>query len=344
MIDINTLIRKNIRDLLPYASAREQFDGKASIYLDANENPFENGVNRYPDPQQKQLKKLIAQRNKVEATQIVLGNGSDELLDMIMRVFCEPSVDNVIITPPTFGIYKVLANTNNVEVREADLTDEFELNVSSITNLIDANTKLIFICSPNNPTGNLMEATTIKALLKFNCLIVIDEAYIDFSNQESWISSLDKYPNLIITQTLSKAWAHAGIRLGMSFSSKEIAANLNKIRLPYNINALSQQKAMDVLSNPAVFKRDVQAIKKEKEVLQEALNQLPIIEKVHPSDANFFLVKFKNASNIYAQLAVQGIILRNFSKAKGCTNCLRISVGTSEENEALIKNLQIINT
>ncbi|MCF6353379.1 MAG: histidinol-phosphate transaminase [Cyclobacteriaceae bacterium] len=343
MIDINTLIRKNIRDLLPYASAREQFNGKASIYLDANENPFENGVNRYPDPQQKKIKNLIAKRNGVAFNQITIGNGSDELLDMIMRVFCEPSIDNIIITPPTFGIYKVLANTNNVEVREADLTDEFELNVSSITNLVDANTKLIFICSPNNPTGNLMELAAIKSLLKLQCLIVIDEAYIDFSNQESWISSLDKYPNLIVTQTLSKAWAHAGIRLGMSFSSKEIAANLNKIRLPYNINALSQQKAIDVLSNPSTFKRDVQSIKREKALLEVALKSLKIVENLYPSDANFFLAQFTNASSVYSALANKGIILRNFSKAKGCTNCLRISVGTSEENEALIQNLKKLN-
>ncbi len=342
MIDINTLVRKNIRDLLPYASAREQYNGQASIYLDANENPFKNGLNRYPDPQQKALKNVIAQRNKVEATQIVLGNGSDELLDMIMRIFCEPRIDNVIITPPTFGIYKVLANTNNVELREAPLSNQFELNTSAIINLVDEQTKLIFICSPNNPTGNLMDEAAIKLLLKLNCLVVIDEAYIDFTNKESWISSLDKYPNLIVTQTLSKAWAHAGIRLGMSFSSKEIAANLNKIRLPYNINALSQQKAMDVLFNPAVFKRDVQAIKKEKAVLEEALNQLPIVEKVYPSDANFFLVKFKNASSIYTQLAAQGIILRNFLKTKGCKGCLRISVGTPQENKTLIKNLQSI--
>ncbi len=343
MIDINSLVRKNIRGLVPYASAREQFDGKASIYLDANENPYENGVNRYPDPQQKELKKLIAKRNGVSTNQITIGNGSDELLDMIMRVFCEPGKDNVIITPPTFGIYKVLANTNNVEVREAPLTDEFGLNVSSITNLIDDRTKLIFICSPNNPTGNLMEVTTIKTLLKLNCLIIIDEAYIDFANQESWVNSFTKYPNLIITQTLSKAWAQAGIRLGMSFSSKEIATNLDKIRLPYNINALSQQKAIEVLSNPTSFKRDVQSIKREKILLEVALKSLKIVTKIYPSDANFFLIKFTNAQKVYDRLASKGIILRNFSKAKGCTNCLRISVGTAEESEELIQNLKKIN-
>lgn len=343
MIDINSLVRENIRKLVPYASAREQFDGKASIYLDANENPYNNGTNRYPDPQQKILKKLIAIRNRVDANQITIGNGSDELLDIIMRVFCEPGVDNVIITPPTFGIYKVLANTNNVELRESPLTNQFELSVSSITSLVDANTKLIFICSPNNPTGNLMSAPAIKSLLKLNCLIIIDEAYIEFANQESWVSSLATYPNLIITQTLSKAWGQAGIRIGMSFSSQKITAQLDKIRLPYNINTLSQQKAIEVLSNTEPHQQDVEAIIKDKKLLKESLKALKIVKKNYLSDANFLLVKFSNAERVYSTLARNGIIVRDFSKVNGCQGCLRISVGTTEENKELIHTLKKIN-
>ncbi len=341
MIDINSLVRKNIQELTPYASAREQFLGKASIYLDANENPFLNGLNRYPDPQQKELKNLISFRNKVAPNQIVLGNGSDELLDLIMRVFCEPATDNIIITPPTFGIYKVLANANNVEVKEAPLTNDFELDTNVILGLVNDKTKIIFICSPNNPTGNLIDINSIKKLLPLNCIIVIDEAYIDFTKQESWISSLPTNPNLIILQTFSKAWAMAGIRIGMSFSSPEIAQNINKVRLPYNVNLLSQQKAVAAFENTSIISENLQAIKDEKQDLWQSLNSLSVVVKVYPSDANFFLVKFRKAKEVYTQLAQKGIVVRDFSRTKGCEECLRISVGTPEENKSLIGYLKI---
>ena len=326
MIDINKLVRKNIQELMPYVSAREEFTGNGNIYLDANENPYENNVNRYPDPQQK-----VSKRDKIDADQIVLGNGSDEILDLIVRVFCEPSVDNIIITPPTFGIYKLIAKTNNIEAKEAPLTDDFELDTGLILDLVDDKTKVIFICSPNNPTGNLLDVESIKKLLALNCIIVIDEAYIEFTNQESWNKSLSSYPNLIVTQTLSKAWAHAGIRVGMSFSSKKLAALLDKIRLPYNLNALSQNRAIEILSNPSNFTQNVEAINKDKEYLLKAYSELNIVRKVHPSDANFFLVKFINAAKVYKQLIGQGIITRSFSKVKG-----------PKENRALIKSLQNI--
>jgi len=340
MKSIESLVRKNVLALKPYASARSQYDGIASVYLDANENPYNNGLNRYPDPQQRELKKIIADRNSLSAEQIVLGNGSDELLDIIIRVFCEPSKDNVIITPPTFGIYKVLAATNNVEVREAPLNAKFELNTDDIINLVDDQTKLIFICSPNNPTGNLIDKASIKQLLKLNCIIIIDEAYIDFSEEESWSFSLHQYPNLIVCQTLSKAWGHAGIRVGMCFASIQINSYLNKIRLPYNLNFLSQQKAIEVLSSSNQYKVDVKAIIKEREKLLEALVLLPIVKQVFPSDANFFLVKFTNALEVYNFLVKEGIIIRNFSQAKGCEESMRISVGTPLENQKLISSLQ----
>ncbi len=342
MIDINKLVRKNIRELTPYASAREQFAGKANIYLDANENPNENGSNRYPDPQQKELKNLISQRNEIATNQIMLGNGSDELLDLIVRVFCEPANDNIIITPPTFGIYRVVAKTNNIEVKEAPLTDDFELDIKVILDLVDDKTKVIFLCSPNNPTGNLLNTESIKKLLKLNCIIVIDEAYIEFTNQESWSKSLDKNPNLIVTKTLSKAWAQAGIRVGISFSSEKITTYLDKIRLPYNLNELSQQRAIEVLSNTSQILQDVEAINKEKAYLLGAYNELKIVQKVYLSDANFFLIKFINAAKVYEQLANQGIITRDFSNVKGCEESLRISVGTPVENKLLIECLQKI--
>jgi len=343
MIDINSLVRKNIQELTPYASAREQFLGKASIYLDANENPFANGLNRYPDPEQKDLKRLISKRNMVAPSQIVLGNGSDELLDLIMRVFCEPAKDNIIITPPTFGIYKVLANANNVEAREAPLTNGFELDTTAMLDLVDNKTKVIYICSPNNPTGNLMDINSIKKLLALNCIIVIDEAYIDFTEQKSWTNTLPTNPNLIILQTFSKAWAMAGIRIGMSFSSPEIAQNINKIRLPYNVNSLSQQKAIEAFENTSIIDENLQAIKNEKRHLWQSLSSLSMVDKIYPSDANFFLVRFKKAKEIYTQLAHKGIVVRDFSSIKGCEECLRISVGTPAENKTLIETLQIIN-
>lgn len=342
MIDLNTLVRLNIQKLNPYKSAREQYLGQANIYLDANENPYKNGVNRYPDPQQKELKTLISKRNDIPVNQIVLGNGSDELLDLIMRVFCNPLIDNIIITPPTFGMYKVLANTHNVEVREAPLSANYNLDAGAVLELVDDNTKLIFLCSPNNPTGNLLNREAIKKLLCLHCIVVIDEAYIDFTEQESWSKLLSQYPNLIVTQTLSKAWAHAGIRVGMSFSSSEIALQIDKIRLPYNVNSLSQQKAIDLLMSPLQFHKDIKAIIDERSTLLDALNTIRVVQNVNPSTANFFLVQFNNGNKVYQFLASEGIITRDFSRAVGCENSLRIAIGTPAENRALIQSLKKI--
>ena len=342
MKSLEKLVRKNIQSLKPYTSAREEFAGTASVYLDANENPYgTNGLNRYPDPYNRELKAVVAEQTNLSLDQIVIGNGSDELLDLIMRVFCEPGKDNVIITPPTFGIYKVLANTNNVEVREAPLNENWQIQPEEIIRQADENTKLVFLCSPNNPTGNLMNTYSIERILTaLNCLVVIDEAYIDFASQESWIKKLNQYPNLIVTQTLSKAKALAGIRVGFSFSSKEIAAYIDKIRLPYNMNTLSQQKALEVLSNPAPYSDFIKSILKERTGLGEALNSLPFVKKIFPTDANFFLVQFEDATAVYNYLLEESIIVRNFSNAPGCSQCMRITVGTPDENKKLIESLQ----
>ena len=340
--DINKLIRENIKQMKPYASARSEFTSKATnmVFLDANENPFENGLNRYPDPQQLSLKEVLAQQKSVRTENILLGNGSDEILDLIFRVFCEPSRDNVITLPPTFGIYDVLANTNNIENRKVVLGDNFQPDVDGILARTDANSKLIFICSPNNPTGNTIDIEDITRLLNsFNGLVVIDEAYIDFSKKESWISKLDEFSNLIITQTLSKAYGLAGIRLGICYASKEIIAVLNKIKLPYNINELTQQKALEKVVMIEEIKNEISSILNEKERLLKELLQVSFIKKIYPSDANFILIKVDDANNRYQQLIEKGIVLRNRTTQALLKNCLRITVGTKEENEKLINTL-----
>lgn len=345
MKPLETLVRKNIQLLKPYTSAREEFAGTASVYLDANENPYGDGLNRYPDPYQRELKALVANQNNLSADQIVIGNGSDELLDLIVRVFCEPGKDNVIITPPTFGIYNVLAKTNNVGVRESPLDSKWQIWPEDIIQQADENTKLVFLCSPNNPTGNLMSTSSIeKILTELNCIVVIDEAYIDFTHQESWVTKLSQYPNLIVTQTLSKAKAHAAIRIGFSFSSKAIAAYIDKIRLPYNLNSLSQQKALEVLSNSKPYNAFIENVLKERVGLGEALASLPFVKKVFPTDANFFLVQFNDAHAVYSYLINKSIIVRNISSASGCSQCMRITVGTPDENKKLIYSLQNLTT
>ncbi len=340
--NINTLIRDNIKRMSPYASARLEFKNIDAdlIYLDANENPFETGLNRYPDPQQISLKGVFAEQKGVQIENILLGNGSDEILDLIFRVFCEPSKDNVITLPPTFGIYDVLANTNNVENRKILLNDNFQPRVDEILAEADTNSKLLFICSPNNPTGNLIDSDSITKLLNsFSGLVVIDEAYIDFSLQESWISKLDEYPNLIITQTLSKAYGLAGIRLGICYASKEIIAVLNKIKLPYNINELTQQRALKRVLKVKGIKNEITLILNEKKLLLKELLQVSFIQKVYPTDANFILIKVDDANARYQQLIEKGIVLRNRTTQSLLENCLRITVGTKEENEKLIKTL-----
>ncbi len=338
--DLNNLVRDNVKNLLPYSSARDEYktDGEAMIFLDANENPYENGLNRYPDPQQILLKSKISEIKQVSEKQMLLGNGSDEVLDLIFRAFCEPGTDNVISLPPTYGMYKVLSEINNVENREVLLTSEFEPDVEAILEAVDANTKLLFLCSPNNPSGNSFNAELVKKLLEsFNGLVVIDEAYIDFSDIAGWSQSLDTYPNLIITQTFSKAFGMAGIRLGMLFASEKIVKILNRIKPPYNVNELTQQRALRGLQNYSEIKKQVIDIKNERERLSKALVQLKYVSKIYPSDANFLLIKVDDADQKYMELIGKGIVVRNRTKQPLCENCLRITVGTALENQNLLK-------
>ena len=341
--NINSLVRENVLRLKPYSSARDEFRGltKDMIFLDANENPFENGVNRYPDPQQRNVKSILAEQNGVKQENILLGNGSDEVLDLIYRAFCEPARDNVITMPPTYGMYKVLADTNNIENKEVLLTEGFQLNIDAILASYDPYTKILFICSPNNPTGNVFNSNNIEVLLNsFKGLVVIDEAYIDFSSEQSWLKKLSIYPNLIVTQTLSKAYGLAGIRLGICYASTEIIAILNKIKPPYNVNELTQKRALKRLMNKKEIIKEIALIKDEKNRLFKKLLQIKYIIKIYPSEANFILIKVDDASKRYNQLLDKGIVIRNRTSQPLCENALRLTIGTPEENERLIKTLK----
>ncbi|ASV32138.1 histidinol-phosphate transaminase [Maribacter cobaltidurans] len=343
VFDLNNLIRQNVKGLKPYSSARDEYvsDGSEMIFLDANENPFQNGVNRYPDPQQRGLKSVLAQQKGVRQENILLGNGSDEVLDILYRAFCEPKVDNIITLPPTYGMYKVLADINVVENREVLLMDDFQPDVESILKNVDSHTKLVFLCSPNNPTGNSFQVSKIENLLSsFNGLVVIDEAYIDFSSEESWVAKLSEYPNLVITQTLSKAYGMAGIRLGICLASEEIIAVLNKIKPPYNVNELTQQRAMERVLNREEINKEVENILKERRVLEQTLKTIQFVEQVYPTDANFILARVDDASLRYEQLLEKGIVIRNRTTQPLCENKLRFTVGTHRENEFLIKALK----
>ena len=342
---LEKLVRTNIKAMKPYSSARDEFKDfdQQMIFLDANENPFENGVNRYPDPQQRTLKEVLAVQKNVNPNQIVLGNGSDEVLDLLFRAFCEPNRDNVITLPPTYGMYGVLANLNAVENREVMLSSDFQPNIDLVLEAVDKNTKMIFLCSPNNPTGNSFSDESIVTLVKnFNGLVVLDEAYIDFSERESWLKKLNNYPNLIITQTLSKAYGLAGIRMGILYASAEITAVLNKIKPPYNLNSLSQEKALKKIKEIDNYKIELFLIKGEKNTLLKQLLEVDFIQKVYPSDANFILIKVDDAGKRYSQLLEKGIVIRNRNSQPLCENCLRISVGTAEENEQLINTLKTL--
>jgi histidinol-phosphate aminotransferase len=343
MMNLNNLIRKNIKAMKPYSSARDEFkDLKADmVFLDANENPFETNLNRYPDPQQTALKEVISKQKKLAINQVLLGNGSDEVLDLIFRAFCEPNQDSVLTLPPTYGMYSVLAQLNSIENIEVSLTSDFKIDVDQVLKQVKPSTKLLFICSPNNPSGNVMDVNAVTKLLKaFNGLVVIDEAYIDFTEVESWTQRLNQFPNLIVTQTLSKAYGLAGIRLGTCYASKEIIAVLNKIKPPYNINTLTQQAAIDALQDTEVSAQ-VFSILSEREKLSSALEACFFVEKVFPSDANFILIKVDNANKRYDELIKNGIVVRNRTTQLGCENCLRISVGTPVENTQL---LTLLNT
>ncbi len=343
--NLNNLIRDNVKGLKPYSSARDEYvsDGSKMVFLDANENPFENGVNRYPDPKQRNLKALLAKQKGITEGNILLGNGSDEVLDLLFRAFCEPALDNIITLPPTYGMYQVLSGINHIENRVVVLKTNFQPDLEGIQNAVDANSKLLFICSPNNPTGNTIAAEKIEYLLNsFSGLVIIDEAYIDFSSQESWVSKLSKYSNLVVTQTLSKAYGMAGIRLGICCASEQIIAVLNKIKPPYNVNELTQQRAMERVFNQQTVQEEVSHILSERQTLQDALEEVSFISKIYPSDTNFILVKVDNATHRYEQLVAEGIVVRNRTTQALCENTLRFTVGTSEENKLLIAALNSV--
>ncbi|WP_405414946.1 histidinol-phosphate transaminase [Maribacter sp. Asnod1-A12] len=343
--NLDKITRENVKGLSPYSSARDEYvsDGSTMVFLDANENPFENGVNRYPDPQQRGLKAILAEQKGIKEENILLGNGSDEVLDLLFRAFCEPKQDNIITLPPTYGMYKVLSGINMVENKEVLLIHDFQPNVEEILKTIDSNSKLLFICSPNNPTGNSFSTKKIEELLNsFNGLVVIDEAYIDFSSEESWTSKLSEFPNLIITQTLSKAYGMAGIRLGICIASAEIIAVVNKIKPPYNVNQLTQDKAtLRVLDRDAV-NNEVSQILTERAKLEVALKTVSFVEKIYPSDANFILAKVDDASLRYDQLLEKGVVVRNRTTQPLCENTLRFTVGSAVENKTLAKALNLI--
>ena len=343
--NLDTLVRENIKKMTPYSSARHEFSGAATVFLDANENAFGSPLpvnyNRYPDPLQMPLKEKISQIKGVPASNIFLGNGSDEAIDLLFRIFCEPGQDNVIIFPPTYGMYEVCAEINNVAVKKVPLTRDYQLDLEATEAAVDANTKLIFVCSPNNPTGNSIERGAIEVLLNnFAGLVVIDEAYINYARQKTFITELTEYPNLVILQTLSKAWGLAGLRLGMAFAGQPVIDYMNQVKYPYNINTATQQLALEALSNISSVNNWTKTTVVQKDNLSEALLALPVTEKVYPSDANFILVKMTDARRIYEYLAGRGIIVRDRSKVMLCDDCLRITIGTPEENNQLLEALK----
>lgn len=336
-IDINNLLRPNIRQLKPYSSARNEFKGEASVFLDANENPFNPPYNRYPDPLQWQVKEEIARIKGVVPENILLGVGSDEPVDLLFRAFCRPGIDNVVAIDPTYGMYKVCADINDVEYRAVILDDDFDFSPDALLGNCDEKTKLIFLCSPNNPTGNALPAEKmINVLERFQGIVVVDEAYIDFSSQPSFLQRLNAYPNLVVLQTFSKAWGSAGIRLGMAFASSEIIEIFNKIKYPYNINKLTQEHALKLLPQYEKVQQWVKELIGERNILAAKLSAFPFVNKVYPSDANFLLVKTDDAQRLYDYLVTKGIIVRNRNNITLCLGCVRITVGTPEENRTLI--------
>ncbi len=342
MFNLQNLLRKNIKELVPYSSARDEFKGEASVYLDANENaygsPLNDNFNRYPDPLQFKVKKRLSEIKGVPPRNIFLGNGSDEAIDILFRAFCNPGSDNVITVPPTYGMYEVSANINDVEVRKIKLKTDFQLNMEGIAEAIDEHTKIIFICSPNNPTGNSINRDDMETLLaNFNGLVVIDEAYINYSRQKTFIQELTEYSNLVVLQTLSKAWGLAGLRVGMAFASEEIIEIFNKVKPPYNINEASQLLALQALQNVEQVNNWIKETVAEREKLKLELNTLESVITIYPSDANFILVKTIKPKEIYQFMVNRGIIIRDRSKVELCEGCLRITIGTPNENELLIE-------
>ena len=340
---IDTLVRDNIKKMSSYSSARDDYKNgydENLIYLDANESPFENGINRYPNNKHNDLKTVVSKIKNIEKDQVVFGNGTDEILDLIVRVFCNPNEDKIITLPPTYGMYDVIAKTNSVENIEIPLKNNFSIDKNKILSLNSVKTKVLFLCSPNNPTGNSFDINDLNDLIKdFKGIVVVDEAYINFSSQKSLISLIDKHDNLIITQTMSKAYGMAGIRLGMGFSNKNIISYINKIKPPYNVNTLTENKVLKELSKTDEFKNNISLILNQRKVLISSLEKLDFVKKTYKSDANFLLVKVDNADLRYNQLLKKGIVVRNRSNQFLCQNCLRITIGTREENKILIKTL-----
>lgn len=343
--DLTKLLRPHIAELQPYTSARDEYTGKIGVFLDANENPYgsitDQDYNRYPDPYQQELKEKISEIKKVDPSQIFLGNGSDEAIDLLFRAFCNPGKDNVILLPPTYGMYEVSASINDIETRKVALTSDFQLQPEKIIGATDEHSKIIFVCSPNNPSGNKVKREEIQFLLKnFNGIVVVDEAYIDFNDEPSFTTELEEFPNLLVIQTFSKAWGLASLRLGMAFGSKEIIRILNRIKPPYNISGLTQETVLKAMDKYGKVQKMIQEILSEREFLKEELGQLPFIQHIFPSHANFLLVKMPHATEVYNELIEQKVIVRNRSKVLLCEDCLRISVGTRNENEAFIQALK----
>ncbi len=344
-IEVNKLVRGHIQLLKPYASARDEYEGSEGIFLDANENALgsvaEGSFNRYPDPLQRRLKEALAANKGIDAAQIFLGNGSDEAIDLLFRIFCEPGRDHVILLPPTYGMYKVSADINRIETQEVPLTDDFQLDTAEIMAALRPGTKMIFICSPNNPSGNLIKRKSIERILeKAPGLVVVDEAYVDFAPESSLLPLLHEYQNLIILQTFSKAWGMARLRLGMAFAHPEIIQLFNKVKPPYNVNGLTQEKALEALGQSQKKEDMVSRLLSNKAKLIQELKDFSLVEKIYPSDANFILVKVLQADELYRRLIKEKVIVRNRSRITLCDNCLRITVGTEGENEALVQTLK----
>ena len=342
MKDLKELCRKNIWELAPYSSARNEYSGHvAHVFLDANENPYNAPYNRYPDPLQQEVKELVSKVKGVPADNIFLGNGSDEAIDLPYRIFCRPGIDNVVAIEPTYGMYKVCADINDVEYRPVLLDEHFQISANKLLAACDENTKIIWICSPNNPTGNSINREAIEEVLqKFEGIVIIDEAYSDFSNETPMRTELNKYPNMIVLNTMSKAWGCAAIRLGMAFASKEIINIFNKVKYPYNVNLLTQKQAIEALKDPYEVDKWVKILLQERSRLMSTFLELPICEKVYPSNANFFLAKMTDAQRIYDYLVEKGIIVRNRNRIQLCGNCLRITIGTKSENTELVGALR----
>ena len=341
MKELKEIVRKNIYSLKPYSSARNEFKGEASIFIDANENPYDTPYNRYPDPLQLQVKEKISALKGVAVENIFLGVGSDEPIDLLYRIFCEPQKDNVVALEPTYGMYAVCADINNVEYRTVSLKENYQFSAEELLVATDDNSKIIWLCSPNNPTGNALDSTEIEKVLKnFSGIVAVDEAYIDFSSQPSYLKVLKEYPNMVVLQTFSKAWGSAGVRLGMAFASEDIIKIFNKVKYPYNVNVLTQRYAIKLLDNFSQVEKKVKAILKNREKLEKQLAKVECIKEVYPTDANFILVKTTDSDTIYKYLIEKGIVARNRNCITLCDNCIRITVGTAEENKQVIAALK----